>query len=186
MKNTRWFSWLFDQQPSTAMIQRIAGGIGVAILPLVTGIAVAQNPAAANPLPAPAEQMTVPARYSTHQSVDLGGHMAGITGSGAMYDTLVNIQSGPRILGETFEMHVLPGQTHTLVDSLSAIGTGFGGDPNSFTKLDASKGKIYDFSGVFRRDRQYFDYDLLGNPNIPAGQSIVIGPVSAPTGSCAA
>jgi hypothetical protein len=34
MKNTRWFSWLFDQQPSTAMIQRIAGGIGVAILPL--------------------------------------------------------------------------------------------------------------------------------------------------------
>jgi hypothetical protein len=185
MKNTRWFSWLFDQQPSTAMIQRIAGGIGVAILPLVTGIAVAQNPAAANPLPAPAEQMTVPARYSTHQSVDLGGHMAGITGSGAMYDTLVNIQSGPRILGETFEMHVLPGQTHTLVDSLSAIGTGFGGDPNSFTKLDASKGKIYDFSGVFRRDRQYFDYDLLGNPNIPAGQSIVIGPVSAPTGSFA-
>jgi len=102
-----------------------------------------------------------------------------------MYDTLVNLQSGPRVLGESFEMRALPGTKHTLVDTLSAIGSGFGGDPNNFTKLDFSKGKIYDFSGIFRRDRQYFDYDLLGNPNIPGGQSIPIGPTSAPTGSFA-
>ena len=38
---------------------------------------------------------------------------------------------------------------------------------------------------MFRRDRQYFDYDLLGNPNIPGGQSIPIGPANAPTGSFA-
>ncbi len=38
---------------------------------------------------------------------------------------------------------------------------------------------------MFRRDRQYFDYDLLGNPNIPGGQSIPIGPSAAPTGSFA-
>jgi len=38
---------------------------------------------------------------------------------------------------------------------------------------------------MFRRDRQYFDYDLLGNPNIPGGQSIPIGPTGAPTGSFA-
>ena len=119
--------------------------------------------------------MSVPTGYSIHQSVDLGGHMASITGSGAMYDTLVNLQSGPRVLGETFEMHALPGNKHTLIDSLSAFGSGFGGDPNSFTKLDFSKGKLYEFSGMFRRDRQYFDYDLLGNPNIPTGQSIPIG-----------
>ena len=87
----------------------------------------------------------------------------------AMYDTLVNMQSGPRVLGETFEMHALPGKKHTLFDSLSAIGSGFGGDPNNFAKLDFSKGKFYEFSGMFRRDRQYFDYDLLGNPNIDIG-----------------
>jgi hypothetical protein len=63
-----------------------------------------------------------------------------------------------------------------------AFGSGFGGDPNNFAKLDFSKGKIYEFSGMFRRDRQYFDYDLLGNPNIPSGQSIPIGPANAPTG----
>ncbi|MGA3263621.1 MAG: hypothetical protein ABSC47_06215 [Terracidiphilus sp.] len=160
------------------MVQRIAGGIGIAILLVTAGIAVAQNPTTAVPLPAPNEQMAIPNGYSAHGSVDVGGHIAGITGSGAMYDTLVNMQTGPRALGETFEMRALPGQKHTLFDTLRAVGTGFGGDPNSFTKLDFSKGKIYEFSGLFRRDRQYFDYDLLGNPNILPGLSIPYGETS--------
>jgi hypothetical protein len=185
MKNIGWFSRLSNQQPSSRMVQRIAGGIGIAILLMTAGIAVAQNPTPAVPLPAPNEQMSIPNGYSAHGSVDVGGHIAGITGSNAMYDTLVNMQTGPRALGETFEMRALPGQKHTLFDTLKAIGTGFGGDPNSFSKLDFSKGKIYEFSGLFRRDRQYFDYDLLGNPNIVGGSSIPIGPSNAPTGSLA-
>jgi hypothetical protein len=148
-------------------------------------MAAAQNPTPAAPLTAPAAQMVLPAGYMIHQSVDLGGHIAGTSGSGAMYDTLVNMQSGPRVLNETFELRALPDHKKTLVDSLMAIASGFGGDPNSFAKLDISKGKLYDFTGLFRRDRQYFDYDLLGNPNIPGGQSIPIGPAGAPTGSFA-
>jgi hypothetical protein len=186
MKKIGWFSRLSNQhqQPSPARIQRIAGGIGVAIL-LMTGSAVAQNPTPAAPLPTPEAQIAAPQGYAIHQSVDMGGHIVGLTGSSAMYDTLVNIQSGPRVLGETFEMRALPENKHTLIDSLSAFGTGFGGDPNSFSKLSFYKGKIYEFSGTFRRDRQYFDYDLLGNPNITTGQSIPIGPSAAPTGSLA-
>jgi hypothetical protein len=152
---------------------------------LTTGTAFAQNPTSTAPLPKPEEQMAVPDGYSIHQSVDVGGRMSNIVGSGAMYDTMINLQSGPRVLGETFELRALPGKKNPLVDSLSAFGSGFGGDPNSFTKLDFSKGKVYEFAGMFRRDRQYFDYDLLGNPNIPGGQSIPIGPTSAPTGSFA-
>jgi hypothetical protein len=179
------FSRLFNQQPSTATIQRIAGGIGFAILLMTTDIALAQNPTPAAPLPTPETQVSAPAGYSIHQSVDLGGRMANTTGSNAMYSTLVNMQSGPRVLGETFEMRALPGRKGGLVDSINAFGSGFGGDPNSFTKVSASKGRIYEFSGLFRRDRQYFDYDLLGNPNIPGGQSIPIGPTATPTGSYA-
>ncbi|MGD0732365.1 MAG: hypothetical protein ABR956_13975 [Terracidiphilus sp.] len=175
MKKIGWFSGLSNQRPSPVMMRRIAGGIGTAILLTVTEIACAQNPTPAVPLPAAETPMAAPAGYSTHQSVDLGGRIAGVSGSGAMYSTLVNMQSGPRVLGETFELRALPGTKNTLVDSLRAFGTGFGGDPNSFSKLDFSKGKIYEFSGLFRRDRQYFDYDLLGNPNIPGGQSIPIG-----------
>ena len=184
MTNIGWFSRFSNQQPSTARIKRIAG-VGVVFLIMTAGISVAQNPTPAAPLPTPEAQIAAPEGYSIHQSVDLGGHISGLTGSGAMYDTLVNMQSGPRVLGETFEMHALPGKKNTLIDSLSAIGNGFGGDPNSFAKLEFSKDKVYEFSGLFRRDRQYFDYDLLGNPNIPGGQSIPIGPSNAATGSYA-
>lgn len=127
--------------------------------------------------------MSTPAGYSVHNSVDLGGRIANITGSDAMYSTLVNLQSGPRVLGESFELHALPGTKHTLMDSLSAFSSGFGGDPNIYAKLDLYKGRDYEFSGLFRRDREYFDYNLLGNPNIPGGQSIPIGPSDAPVGS---
>ncbi len=111
----------------------------------------------------------------------MGGRMTNMVGSPAMYSTLVNLQSGPRMLGESFEMHAVPEKKHTLVDDLEAFGSGFGGDPNNFARLNLSKGKVYEFSGIFRRDRQYFDYDLLGNPNIVAG-TMPIGPSTAPTG----
>ena len=174
MKKIGWFSRLSNQQSSIAMIQRIAGVIGVVVLLTMTGIVAAQ-------IPTPHEPMSVPNGYTTHQSVDIGGHIADIKGSGAMYDTLINQQSGPRLMGGTFELRALPANKHTQIDLLHAIASGFGGDPYNFAKLDFSKGKIYEFSGTFRRDRQFSDYDLLGNPNINAGQSIAIGPSNAPT-----
>src|ERR1039458_5897045 len=178
MTNLGWFSRLSNQQTSTAGMQRIAGGFGVAVLLMMAGIAAAQSPT-------PSEPMAIPGGYTSHQSVDIGGHIADIKGSGAMYDTLINQQSGPRLMGGTFELRALPTNKHAQIDLLHAFASGFGGDPNNFAKLDFSKGKIYEFSGMFRRDRQYSDYDLLGNPNITTGQSIPIGPSNAPTGSLA-
>jgi hypothetical protein len=151
-----------------------------ALLAMTAGMAAAQAPA-----PAPDKQPVAPQGYTLHESIDAGGHLVSTSGSGAMYDTLVNLQSGPRILGETFELRALPTTKNTLVDSLSAFSNGWGGDPDNFARLDFHKGKLYDFSGLFRRDRQYFDYDLLGNPNIPSGLSVPIGPTGAPTGSLA-
>ncbi len=171
MKKISWLSQLLSQQP--AAHRRIAGCIGAAALLLMAGAAGAQTPITyAN--------MDIPNGYVAHGSVDAGGHTVGLSGSNAMYDTMVNTQSGPRMMGETFEMRALPTTKHTLVDTLSAMGSGFGGDPYNFAKLDFSKGKIYDFSGMFRRDRQYFDYDLLGNPGIPSGYSIPISGSTTP------
>jgi len=133
---------------------------------------------AATPAVAPAAPEQAPGEgYALHQTADLGGHLVGVAGSGAMYDTLVNLRPGPRILGQTFTMHALPGTKHALMDSLSAFGNGFGGDPVNFAKLSFFKGKLYEFSGTFRRDRQYFDYDLLANPNIPPGIATPYGMV---------
>ncbi len=173
MKKICWFSWLLN--PATR--RRVAGGIGIALLAAVTSVAVAQTPTPEVQPP------TAPKGYTVHETVNVGGRISTVNGSGAMYDTLVNEQSGPRVFGETFDMRALPGAKNTLFDNLTAVGSGFGGDPYSFAKMDFYKGNLYQFSGLFRRDRQYFDYDLLGNPNIPSGQTIPIGPTSAPTGS---
>jgi hypothetical protein len=178
MMNPGWISRRLSEKHSLAAARCIVGGMAAAILGLTAGTAVAQVPIFVS-------HQTAPDGYTLHESIDLGGHVANVDGSGAMYDTLVNEQSGPRILGETYELRALPNTKNTLVDHLKAFASGFGGDPNNVAKLDFSKGKLYDFSGLFRRDRQYFDYNLLGNPNLPPGQSIPIGPTLAPTGSYA-
>jgi hypothetical protein len=184
MAKIDWFSRQPDKQPASGN-GCVATSIGVAILVLMTGLAFGQ----AAPVPpvqaAAPDTPVVQNGYEIKQTADLGGHIVSKSGSGSMYDTLVNIQSGPRVLGETFEMRALPGTKHPLFDSLSAISSGFGGDPYNFAKMDFSKGKTYEFSGIFRRDRQYFDYDLLGNPSIPSGLSVPIGPSNAPVGQLA-
>lgn len=157
---------------------RIAASFGLAALLMISS-ATAQvvNPPAppdkpappANPTDTKAKDMTVMDGYAVHQSFDLGGHIAETVGSISMYDTLVNLRSGPRILNHTLEMHALPTSKHTLYDTLYEGSAGYGGDPNDFTTLRMSKGRLYDFQGIFRRDRQYFDYDLLGNPLVPQG-----------------
>lgn len=132
-------------------------------------------PAVTAPVTAPATVNTTPPApgdnirygYVIHQSIDLGGHIADHYGSGAVYDTMVNLQSGPRILDYSLEMRPVDAAHGTLFDHLSTNSFGYGGDPNSISFLNISKGKVYDFRGSFRRDRQYFDYDLLANPLIP-------------------
>lgn len=173
-----WLPRLSNRNSTPVGGWRIAGGIGAALLLMTTTMAAGQ-------VPAPDSQPVAPGGYSLHETVDLGGRIVNTVGSGAMYDTMVNEQSGPRVLGETFQLHALPGTQHMLVDSLSAFSNGWGGDPNNFARMSFYKGKLYDFSGMFRRDRQYFDYDLLGNANIPSGLTVPIGPAAAPTGSFA-
>jgi hypothetical protein len=160
-----------DTMPSSSFLPRVVvGAIASALLlmpaMMMPRVAAAQDTPAT---PAAASGETVKDGFTIHQTADLGGHIAVIDGSGAMYDTLVNIHSGPRVLGETFDMHAVPDSKHLIFDTLSAFTSGFGGDPNNVATLRFSKGKSYDFQGLFRRDRQYFDYNLLANPLVPSG-----------------
>jgi hypothetical protein len=133
--------------------------------------AIAQTTA---PAPAVAQNTTMPSPgdnirygYVIHQSVDLGGHIADHSGSGAVYDTMVNLQTGPRILEQSLDLRSVDPSHAILFDHLSTNSFGYGGDPYTVSFLNVAKGKLYDFRGSFRRDRQYFDYDLLANPLIP-------------------
>jgi len=142
--------------------------MALALLPFFLSSALAQDPQPKDQRKDQPKE-TITGGYAVHQSVDLGVRVLDSSGSGAMYDTLVNLQSGPRILGQTLDLHAVAGTNHPLFDELMESSSGYGGDPYDVSTLRMSKGKVYRFQGLFRRDRQYFDYNLLGNPLVPAG-----------------
>ncbi len=104
--------------------------------------------------------------YLIHSSVEVGYRATDVTGSGDMYDTLVNLQQGPRFLDQTLSMQSLDHQGF-LFDNLYLNSFGWGGDPNNVLRIRADKGKWYRFVGSFRRDQFFSDFDLLGNPLNP-------------------
>ena len=124
-------------------------------------------PAATDNTKPPAPGDNIRYGYVIHQMLELGGHIADYSGSDAVYATMVNLQSGPRILNQSLEMHAVDPTKTKLFDTLTTSSFGYAGDPINVSLLNISKAKIYDFRGSFHRDRQYFDYDLLANPLIP-------------------
>jgi len=99
--------------------------------------------------------------YLIHQSLEVGGRYTTTNGSTAMWDTLVNQTTGGRILGQSLEMHSVNPSKTPFFDTLTTFSTGYGGDPYDISRINISKGRFYDFTGSFRRDRNYFDYNLL-------------------------
>src|SRR5579859_1914290 len=104
--------------------------------------------------------------YVVHQSIELGGHITDFSGSTDLWDTFVNLKSGPRLLDQSLELHSINHNGY-LFDDLTTSSFGYGGDPNNVTMLKISKGHAYNFTASFRRDRNFWDYDLLANPLNP-------------------
>jgi len=117
--------------------------------------------------------------YIVHSSIELGYRYNNVSGSNDMYDTLVNLQSGPRLLDETLSMQ---SQNHqgSLFDTLYINSFGWGGDPNNAMRARIDKNKWYKFQGSFRRDQNFFDYDLLANPLNPPGSTPSIPAENSP------
>ncbi|MGA3081214.1 MAG: hypothetical protein ABSD44_07505 [Terracidiphilus sp.] len=103
--------------------------------------------------------------YLVHQSIELGARITSTSGSAAMWDTLVNQEKGAggRVLGQALELHSVDTSKTPFFDTLTTFSTGYGGDPYDVSRLSVSKGRLYNFAGSFRRDRNYFDYNLLAN-----------------------
>jgi hypothetical protein len=120
--------------------------------------------------------------YNIKQSIEFGGRFTSIGGDTQTYDTFVNLQQGPRLLGFTTEMQSLDHHA-TLFDRLYFSNFGYGGDPNNVSRLRIAKNKWYNFDVLFRRDENTWNYSLLANPlnlttpafaNAPAGFNPVI------------
>jgi hypothetical protein len=130
----------------------------------------------------PEQQGVDQGNYNIKQSIEFGGRFVDVTGNTQSYDTFVNLQQGPRLLGFTTEMRSLD-HHGSVFDRLYFSSFGYGGDPNDVSRLRVSKNRWYDFDALFRRDENLWDYSLLANPlnpvappfaNAPAGFSPVI------------
>lgn len=104
--------------------------------------------------------------YEIKQSAEFGGRISDFTGNAGVWDTFVNLGSGPRLLEYTLDLHS-PTHEGLLFDDLSFSNYGYGGDPNNVSHLRVLKGTLYNFNANFRRDQNIFDYDLLANPLNP-------------------
>ncbi len=104
--------------------------------------------------------------YNYKQSIEFGYRFTNVNGSQETYDTMVNLQQGPRLLGFTTELRSLD-QHATFFDRMYFSNFGYGGDPNNVSQLRISKNKWYAFNGMFRKDQNYWDYSLLANPLNP-------------------
>jgi len=123
----------------------------------------------------------IPGNYSLQQTVEFGYRDSLISGNMNNYNTFENLGSGMRLFDYTLDMK---SQNHKglLFDNLSFSNFGYGGDPNSVSRLHVDKNKWYDFRAMFRRDEYYFDYNLLANPlnisNFPTGCTTACTPVA--------
>ena len=105
--------------------------------------------------------------YNIHQSVEAGYRNDWINGNQDTYDTFVNLGSGLRLFDYTLNMRSLD-HNGLLFDNLSFTNFGYGGDPDDVSRLRIDKNKWYNFSFLFRRDKNFWDYNLLANPLNPS------------------
>ncbi len=108
--------------------------------------------------------------YETHFAFEFGGRTLAETGNRDVYSTFVNLQSGVRLMDNSLDLHK-SAHDGLLFDDFSESAFGLGGDPNEVVRVRASKHHWYDFSGSWRRDINFFDYNLLGNPLNPLTNS---------------
>jgi hypothetical protein len=126
---------------------------------LLAASAFAQNP------PEPAEGIDS-GNYNIRQTIEFGYRSTDVSGNQANYDTFVNLNSGLRLFELSLDVRSL-NHTGFLFDTLSMHSFGYGGDPNDVTRLRIGKNKWYDLTGMFRRDRYPWNYNLLANPLNP-------------------
>jgi hypothetical protein len=117
--------------------------------------------------------------YNIQQIIELGYRSSNINGNMNTYNTFENLGSGIRLFDFELKMHALD-HNGFLFDNLTFSNFGYGGDPNNVSRLRVEKNKIYDFRLLFRRDKNFWDYNLFANPLNPAA----LNPAGSLTTGC--
>jgi len=141
------------------------------------------TPASQTPPATPGASEEMPGRtwgnYLVHQSVEFGYRDSMIGGNQNNYATFENLQSGMRLFDYSMDMHSINRQG-ILFDNLTFTNFGYGGDPNNVSRLHIDKNKWYDFRGLFRRDKNFWNYNLMANPLNTSTVPFVVPIVNSP------
>lgn len=148
--------------------------IGIAI----AGSLLAQTPPAASSTPAPSSA-PAPAAASAAESpvpsgeqiltgyIDLGYRwVTGVYGSDATYRSVVDLGSGPKMLGTEF---TILDPKKRFFDRISVRAFDWGDDPYSTLHVDVSKAKLYSFSGDYRSIAYYNNLPAFADPLLANG-----------------
>jgi hypothetical protein len=115
--------------------------------------------------------------YNIRQSIDFGYRADWINGNINTYDTFINLGQGLRLFDYSLDMRSL-NHDGFLFDNLSFSNFGYGGDPNDVTRLRVEKNKWYDFRLLFRRDKNFWDWNLFANPLNPISTNPALSPTT--------
>ncbi len=105
--------------------------------------------------------------YTVQQTIEFGYRDSMIGGNLNNYNTFENLNSGFRLFDYTVDMRSNNHQG-IFFDNLTFSNFGYGGDPNDVSRLRIGKNKWFDFRALYRRDKDYWNYNLLANPLNPA------------------
>jgi hypothetical protein len=117
--------------------------------------------------------------YNIHQTIEFGYRSSNINGNLNTYNTFENLGSGLRLFDFDVQMHALD-HKGLLFDNLTFSNFGYGGDTNNVSRMHVEKNKWYDFRLLFRRDKNFWDYNLFANPLNPAA----LNPAGSVTTGC--
>lgn len=117
--------------------------------------------------------------YNVQQTIEFGYRANEINGNRDTYKTFLNLASGVRLFDYTLDMRSL-NHHGFLFDDLSFSNSGYGGDPNDVSRLHIDKNKWYDFHLLFRRDKNFWAYNLFANPLNPTAPT----PIGSATTGC--
>jgi hypothetical protein len=130
--------------------------IVVIVAPMLAQQPAVQQPAAPAAADSKPAESPVPSNESwITGSIDFGYRWrTGVAGSFDTYRSVVNLGSGPKLLGGEF---TLTDPKHRAFDHIQVRAYSWGDDPYSTFHLDAKKSKLYDFSADYR-NIAYFNF----------------------------
>jgi hypothetical protein len=90
----------------------------------------------------------------------------GIGGNRDTYRSIVDFGEGPRVFGLEFHTKAEAGPVY---DRMDATAAGWGGEPNSFARVDLEKHGLYKVTLQQRSNAYFASLPSFGNPNVTAG-----------------